>query len=265
MKDNRLTNRFAHDAALEKHPAAPAVKGIFFDVDDTLYDHLPPFTKAVQDVLQLGEAFPYEAAYRRMRHYSDVLSEQMGGAGALEAGAVTELMRTRRFQLALGEFDVALTNEQAAAIQAAYIGCQYDIIMFPGAKAMLERLVKAGYIVGLITNGAGAHQRRKIEAMDIDDLIPRGRQFISGEVGWDKPDPRIFKLVNERTGTLPENSIYIGDSWNNDVVGALQAGWTSIWFNHRQVQPLTEHAPAYIMSGYADLQEQLVKMGVLPE
>ncbi|WP_028559375.1 HAD family hydrolase [Paenibacillus pinihumi] len=233
-------------------------KGIFFDVDDTLYDHLTPLRKALEEVADTGSDFPYDAAYHRLRYYSDMLSLELGGAGAMETGSATELMRRRRFQLALAEFGMELSEEQAAQMQAAYIGCQYEITMFPGARELIEKLVRAGHIVGLITNGAGGHQMNKISAMNLDDLIPSEYQFVSGVVGWDKPDVRIFSHVNERTGTVPANSVYIGDSWRNDVIGALEAGWRVIWFNHRGVEPESEHTPQHIAADYEELGRLLI-------
>ncbi|GLX67287.1 HAD family hydrolase [Paenibacillus glycanilyticus] len=229
-------------------------KGVFFDVDDTLYDHLSPFRQAVAAVIGEREGFPYDEAYHRMRYYSDKLSLEMGGAGVMENDSSTELMRRKRFELALAEFGVKLTEKQAADMQAAYIGCQFNITMFDGAKELIKRLVKAGIVVGLLTNGAENHQLRKIRAMELDHLIPPERQFISGKVGWDKPDTRVFRHVNEATGTRPENCVYIGDSWRNDVIGALDAGWSVIWFNHRSANPETDtHTPTHTAASYEEL------------
>ncbi|MBO7748010.1 HAD family hydrolase [Paenibacillus sp. MWE-103] len=239
-----------------------AKRAVFFDVDDTLYDHLIPFRKTVEQVagprIPLA-AFPYEAAYHRLRYHSDMLSLELGGAGAMEAGAATDYMRMRRFQLTMAEFGLGLTDAQAEAMQAAYIGCQYDIAMFDGARELLEALIRRGDAVGLITNGAPGHQRRKIEAMRLDGLIPRELQFVSGALGWDKPDARLFRHANARTGTRPENSVYVGDSWRNDVIGALEAGWRVVWFNHRRAARESGHEPTREASSYAELRALLLE------
>jgi len=239
-------------------PAAP--KGIFFDVDDTLYDHLAPFRDAVQERACPDEAFPYEAAYHRMRYYSDKLSVDLGGAGTAAYEEAVQDMRRRRFQLALAEFGIQLTPEEAEAVQQTYLDKQYNITMFDGARELLRKLADAGHVVGLITNGPAEHQMNKITAMQLGGLIPEERLFVSGAVGWDKPDPQIFHHVNQLTGTLPESSYYIGDSWRNDVVGALAAGWQMIWFNHRSVKPESEHRPQYIVTSYDELERLLAKI-----
>ncbi|MFC7678730.1 HAD family hydrolase [Paenibacillus sp. GCM10028914] len=232
-------------------------KAVFFDVDDTLYDHLTPFRRAVKEIAHPPEHFPYEAAYHRMRYYSDMLSLELGGAGSDEYESAVEDMRRRRFQLTLLEFGIDLSPEQAKHMQAVYIGCQYDIDMFEGARELIQQLAEDGHIVGLITNGPLEHQMNKIAAMKLGDMIPEDRLFVSGAVGWDKPDTRIFAHVNKATGTSPEHSFYIGDSWRNDVIGALGAGWNVIWFNHRGTQPESDHTPHFTAASYEELGQIL--------
>lgn len=231
---------------------------VFFDVDDTLYDHLIPFRKAVAGRVGVQKSFPYEKAYHRLRYHSDMLSLQLGGAGAMESGAATEWMRWRRFQLTLAEFGITLGDEEAAEVQGAYIGCQYDIEMLPGARELLMELGSRGIHVGLLTNGAGPHQRRKIEAMRLERLVAPERIFISGERGWDKPDVRLFRHINEATGSRPDQCVMVGDSWRNDVIGALGAGWTAVWFNHRGAEPETDDQPHHIVANFEELAALLV-------
>jgi putative hydrolase of the HAD superfamily len=211
-------------------------EAVFFDVDDTVYDHLTPFRQAVKSCTAHIEHFPYEAAYHRMRYYSDMLSDELGGAGVMEQGDSTESMRRRRFQLALQEFEVQITDQEAERVQQAYLSCQFDIQCFAGMKELIIELQQKGIVVGLLTNGAEGHQWRKIRALGLDQLIAKPYIFISGTHGIDKPDPRIFQLINEQTETLHKHCTYVGDSWRNDVVGANRADWKMIWFNHRRQQ-----------------------------
>ncbi|HIW32042.1 MAG TPA: HAD family hydrolase [Candidatus Paenibacillus intestinavium] len=211
-------------------------KAIFFDVDDTLYDHLIPFQKAVQPYVDHIDSFPYEEAYHRMRYYSDKISIELGGAGKMEEGSATEAMKRDRFQFALNDFGVEINTILADRIQQTYFECQFEIELFPNARELIIELQQRGFIVGVLTNGAEAHQWRKIKALKIDQLIPVERIFVSGSHGWDKPDIRIFQYINEQTATLPDQCTYVGDSWRNDVIGATSAGWSMIWFNHRNLE-----------------------------
>lgn len=229
---------------------------VFFDVDDTLYDHLIPFREALQEVLATGNDFPYAAAYHRMRYYSDSLSAQAGGTPT--QGRELIEMRTRRFMLALAEFGMTLTESKAAEIQSEYLKRQFDIQLFEGARALITRLMERGIIVGLITNGPPEHQMKKIRALGLTDLIPPERIFISGAVGITKPDRRLFDHIADKLGLTPSACYYIGDSWRNDVVGAADAGWQVLWFNHRGASPESEHRPHHEARSYMELSQALL-------
>ena len=50
-----------------------------------------------------------------------------------------------------------------------------------------------------------------------------------------KPDPRIFELGVRAAGTAPDETVYIGDSYFIDVVGARQAGLAGVLFDPGRV------------------------------
>jgi len=93
---------------------------------------------------------------------------------------------------------------------------------------------------------------KKIRGLGVDKIIPADRIFISDAVRIAKPDPEIFAYVNRKTGTMAENCLYVGDTWANDVVGALEAGWRVCWYNPRGRQPLTDHVPNYTFADYEE-------------
>jgi len=223
---------------------------IFFDLDDTLYDHLVPFRDAVREVLKLDESSHNLAdVFHTVRHYSDLLwPKYLLGEHTLEE------IRLLRMELAFADFGLHLDREAASEVQAAYLGRQYSIEMIDGVLPQLERFIAEGHTVGIITNGPEEHQRRKIHALGVDKLIPDELIFISDAVGIAKPDPAIFAYVNGKTGTSADHCLYVGDTWTNDVVGALEAGWKVCWYNPRGRQPLTGHEPSYIFTNYGEFR-----------
>jgi HAD superfamily hydrolase (TIGR01509 family) len=56
------------------------------------------------------------------------------------------------------------------------------------------------------------------------------------EVGVRKPDPRVFRFALERAGKRAAESLYVGDSWEMDVLGAKSVGMKAVWLN-RTGQP----------------------------
>ncbi len=225
--------------------------GVFFDLDDTLYDHLVPFREAVREVLAPDESgLNYADLFYIVRHHSDLLWPKY-----LQGELELEETRVLRLELAFAEYGLKLNRGQAEQVQAAYIGRQYTIEMIDGVEAQLRRFIALGHKVGIITNGPEEHQMNKLRGLGIDKLIPQEMIFISDAVGLAKPDPAIFEHVNRVTGTTADNSLYVGDTWDNDVVGALSAGWKVCWYNPRSREPRTEHVPSYTFTNYKEFSE----------
>lgn len=85
----------------------------------------------------------------------------------------------------------------------------------------LEELKRRGYRLGVISNADG-----RVEGL-LTELGLRSHFEVvidSGDVGVEKPDPRIFRLALERMGVEPHEAAYVGDVYEIDVVGARAAG-----------------------------------------
>jgi putative hydrolase of the HAD superfamily len=85
----------------------------------------------------------------------------------------------------------------------------------------LRHLRAAGYVVGVVSNAEGTVEEllRDVGLGPLLDFI-----IDSHLVGFEKPDPRIFALALERAGTTPARTLYVGDIYGVDVVGARGAG-----------------------------------------
>jgi putative hydrolase of the HAD superfamily len=68
-----------------------------------------------------------------------------------------------------------------------------------------------------------------LERLGLERLIPT--RCLSAQTGLLKPDPAAYGLLQKRLGLFPGEIAMVGDSWRDDVRGALEAGWTAIWVN----------------------------------
>lgn len=100
-------------------------------------------------------------------------------------------------------------------------------VAFPGLHETLQELRKLGLNLGLVTNGRSRSQRPKIEALKIAPYFTS--ILISEEQGLRKPDPRIFQLAMQETGSTPESTIFVGDHPEADIRGAARAGLQTVW------------------------------------
>jgi putative hydrolase of the HAD superfamily len=94
-------------------------------------------------------------------------------------------------------------------------------IMLPSTPHVLASLRKHGVTLGVVSNSDG-----RIRAILEGCGIARFFDVIvdSHEVGVEKPDPRIFQLALSQMQARSEQTLYVGDIYNIDVVGAGRAG-----------------------------------------
>ncbi len=55
--------------------------------------------------------------------------------------------------------------------------------------------------------------------------------LVSDEVGWRKPAPAIFEEALRRVGVTAEQTLFVGDRADIDVLGAHQVGMRTAWIN----------------------------------
>ncbi len=86
--------------------------------------------------------------------------------------------------------------------------------------------------LGLLTNGTPDLQRAKLEGSGLGSFFDS--VVVSGEVGFGKPDVRIFELALERLGGSAASTIMIGNSLQTDVEPAMKVGMTGVWVNRER-------------------------------
>ena len=198
--------------------------GLVFDVDDTLYEQIVPFENAFRSLFDID--IDMEKFYLLSRYYSDVKFE------ASRNGEMTmDENHIYRIQEAGKDLGVYLTDEQALNMQKEYKKNQQKLKMSDITVSILELAKKNNVKLGVITNGPSEHQWVKVDALGVEKWIPRENIIVSGDVGINKPDKRIFEVIQEKLQLGVESLYYIGDSLENDIVGANNAGWKSIWIN----------------------------------
>jgi len=77
--------------------------------------------------------------------------------------------------------------------------------------------------------------RRVLEEAELAPLL--ATIVDSGAVGVRKPDPAIFALAVRRLGCEPAEVLYVGDSFEKDIVGAHAAGLRTGWLTGAVERP----------------------------
>ena len=180
------------------------IKGVIFDLDDTLY----------------SEKAYVKSGYR-------AVSDYFGGGYEeklwqfFEAGkpAIDELLN-----------EIGREDEKEEALKI-YRSHRPDIHLYAGVAEMIEKLKAKGIKVGIITDGRPEGQRNKIESLklNVNDII------ITDELGgiqFRKPCDIAFRIMVTRWRLNPADVVYIGDNVEKDFQAPQQLGMRSMWFRN---------------------------------
>ena len=202
------------------------LRGVLFDLDDTLADSSSVEERIWNDVAALiaerFEALDREALRARYlealhRHYP-----------ALAAGDI-DMPTFRRIRLADAlEPWGPLEDELLEAYIAEKARIAAEMVPARGAIETVRGLRRGGIRVGVLTNGPSEFQRQKLAAAGLAGEVDA--VAVSGELGVAKPDERAFALALGLLGTAANETAMVGDSLENDVLGAMRAGLAAaVW------------------------------------
>lgn len=112
---------------------------------------------------------------------------------------------------------------------------------FPGALETLHALRARGHRLALLTNGGALFQREKIVRFALAPLFDA--IFVEGELGFGKPDPRVFARALRALAAEPDEALMTGNDLRSDIAGAKRAGIRAVWVDHARAG-VPESAPA---------------------
>ncbi|HEY2474218.1 MAG TPA: HAD family hydrolase [Candidatus Cybelea sp.] len=225
---------------------------VLFDLDDTLHDDTFAYHSAAEEVAREVaaehgvDALALKAAY---------VAEAEGFWQRLApADLKVKLSRIRAsmWQNALESVGVANPEvaEQSAERYNAYRTKYYTL--FPGAVELLKALRERGMRLGIVTNGLSETHREKIALLRLSEYFDA--IFLADEVGMVKPDPLLFAHACRTLGGAPAHSAMVGDRYDRDIRGALEAGLFTIWLNVRDEElPAGAQPPDATCSTIADV------------
>ncbi|MBN2353619.1 MAG: HAD family hydrolase [Spirochaetales bacterium] len=206
----------------------PCPAALLFDLDDTLvlFDGTTKeaWTKTCalfapeigRDPQEL-----YDAIRAHARHYWSDPDRHREGRLMLEEARRRLVIETLR---KIGAPD----DTFAARLADHYSALQESLIDFlPGVEETLAFFKGKGTRLALLTNGNAVLQRRKIERFGLDRFF--SHFFVEGELGFGKPDPRVYERALAALNARPEEAWCVGDNLEWDVAGAQACGIFGVW------------------------------------
>lgn len=222
---------------------------LMLDADGTLFD----FNRAEREsAARTLTAFSLPCDDRAVAAYQSINDNLWK---ELERGEITQpelrVERFRRLNRYLG------TDADAVEMNAMYSSCLGECAyLLPDAEEFCRRL---GAVCGLylVTNGVAEVQRRRFAKSGLAPYF--SELFISGEIGFQKPDRGFFDHVASHVPNFSVASVLIvGDSLTSDIAGGHAARWDTMWLRPAGICAEPPHPPTYTVSSLREAWELLL-------
>lgn len=225
-------------------------KHIFFDLDRTLWDFE---TNSHETLLEIYNKYNLrelgiESYIEFIIEYKKI-NERLWEMYRVDKISQKDLRR-ERFQKTLELYNIR-NIDLSEQIGKDYIEiCPRKTKLFPETIEILNYL-RSKYHLYIITNGFHKTQHIKLE---FSNLIPYFHQiFTSEQVGVKKPNPKIFEYALSKANANSEESVYIGDDLEVDILGCQNFGIDGVYFNPKKIEH--KENPKYEISCLSELKK----------
>ncbi|MCY0902710.1 MAG: HAD family hydrolase [Firmicutes bacterium] len=96
-------------------------------------------------------------------------------------------------------------------------------------------------------NGAADLAMKKVQHLGLSSYFSERRVVVSEVFGSAKPDLGIFVHALNELGVEASEAVFVGDSWEADVVGSVNAGMAAVWLRREAKAALTSDHPVAVI------------------
>ena len=223
---------------------------ILFDADGTLMDFHRGESEAVRQTMQKMGIEPTDFLAAEYSKINDSLWKM------LERKEITkpELL-VRRFELFCERFGfpvdatkMARTYEETLS-QKGYL--------FDGAEELCAKLYERVPLY-IVTNGVEHIQKGRFSRVPLRKYVKE--VFISGVIGYEKPDVRYFEAVAKKIPNFDKKrALIVGDSLSADIAGGINFGIDTCFYNP-QCKPVPNDVNiTYVAENYDDVYNVITR------
>ncbi len=219
---------------------------LLFDSDNTLYDHGIHEKTAIFEAFSLYGCEITNEQYLLYKKINDDIWKEFERGIQHKYGPLIE--RFRRFSEATG-IELAPDRINELYVEALSNQCA----PFPTSLEVCRALAKSHKLY-IITNGTESVQLRRFERSPLRPFFED--IFTAASIGIQKPKKEYFDRVLERIKcTDRSRAVVIGDSLTSDILGGINAGIDTIWYNPRFCEHPENISPTYEIH---DLKELVI-------
>ena len=206
--DGAVFSRFDQSICIDNNANVQPIKGVIFDLDDTLYGEKQYVRSGYKKIAKfLGEKSAEEKLWQYFKQGKKAIDEYLAEINKLDfKDKCIEIYRNQ----------------------------MPDITLYDGVLELIEELKFKDIKVGIITDGRIEGQKNKIKALGLESLVDD--IIITDELGgvqFRKPNDISFRIMQCRWKLPFEQIIYIGDNPEKDFKAPKQLGMRPIWFDNK--------------------------------
>ena len=195
---------------------------IFFDIDDTLFSTSvfadQARRAAVDAMLREGLQCTREIALRELQ---DVITEFSSNYGS-------------HFDKVLDRLGPdSFAGHNRAVIVAAGVVAYHDtkwskLKVWDDVYEVLGWLANKALTRGIISAGITIKQAEKAVRLGVLEFLTPAAIFFTDQVGFSKPNPKLYRRVLAQLQLDPTRCIYVGDNPTHDIDPCNHEGWNTI-------------------------------------
>ena len=216
ISNGAIYSRFDQCVCIKEGETKQPIKGVIFDLDDTLYSekqYIKSGFYAVAEYLEKAEAF------NKLWNYF------------------------KEGKLAIDTYlkEIGQMDKKAACLHV-YREHMPDIALYDNVADLIDKLKRENIEIGIITDGRPSGQRKKLLALGLDKMIKD--IIITDELGGEqfrKPCDIAFRIMQKRWKIPFEQMMYIGDNYNKDFQAPKQLGMQWLYVDNGEGLYKTEN------------------------
>lgn len=215
---------------------------LLFDADDTLLDFKKCEAAALKLMMEV-RGLPFSDGDTELYSRVNQSFWEAYQQGVIKKSEIS-VGRYRKFFEIKG---IETNAEKAAKTYERLLSEQHFVI--DGVMEVLEKLY-SDYEIYIITNGTDYIQKKRLKDSGIAALT--NGLFISEIVGAPKPEKQYFDYVLQNICEKDKSRVLIiGDSMTSDVLGGINAGIDTCWYNPQKKK--AEYMPTYEINNISEI------------
>ena len=235
-----------------------AYKTLIFDLDDTLINNDASISFAIKQVFEKMRLVYNEKCFLEWKNFDNEYFHKFE-TGNMEIPSFVKTLEDKKIFLRANRFVLFFQKYNIDYATALFLNELYlkmlgkNIVEIENARRILQELFSLQYEIIIATNGPKEVAEIKLEKIRIKEFITS--LICSDEIGFNKPSLEFFKFLYERCIHQDKKKmLIIGDSLTTDILGGINFGIDTCWFNSKNIPNPYDYQPTYEIQKLLELK-----------